>query len=215
MRRVTLSRILHSGGLRLTACTALFTSLVVASWGSPATANATTGGPDIRGKVVISNWDSFDEDYTHRFGCGGEVTTVGQVLTVPAGMHTLKKFTFSWDGGGGSMVVRGEVYAWNGTMATGPALGESAPQTVGAGGWRAIKYRVDAAVHPGMQYIIFESIDKDYESCAAGTYAYPESPPGCDVFEQSNGGDESRWTTAGWYDFCGSMRMIVVLWHHH
>jgi len=218
MRRVKLSGALRHR-VALLAATALAATLALAGGVSPTTALAGGVNPDIRGRATIDNWDGFDEDYTHEFGCGGDVSTVGAVITVPAGMHTLKKFTFSWQGlvSQGQMVVRGEVYAWNGTMATGDVLGESAPLTVVAGHyWRPMKFKVDAAVRPGGQYIIFESVDKDWEVCTSGFGGYPESSyDGPTVYEQSNAGDETRWTTAGWYDFYGSIRMIAVFWHHH
>ena len=45
----------------------------------------------------------------------------------------LNKFVFSWanvPGSSGLMVVRGEVYAWDGSKATGSSLYESAPRTI-------------------------------------------------------------------------------------
>jgi len=107
------------------------------------------------------------------------------------------------------MKVRGEVYAWDGSKATGSALYQSAArfvsfsdslfhfETFKAGG---------IPVTAGHQYVIFASIDKEYEKCknnytlgwaavddsvyAGGTFVY-----------QNNSGDESQWTTTPWNTF--------------
>jgi len=218
MHRAKLSRILHRGVAILAIGTALCATLIVGVGVSPTAARAASVAPDIRGRATIDNWDDWDEGYAYELGCNVDVTTIGQVITVPAGMHTLKKFTFSLqsDRTPGRMVVRGDVYAWNGAMATGDAVAETPPQTIATTGWVATRYKVDAAVRPGRQYIIFESVDKDWEVCTSGFGGYPESSyDGPTVYEQSNAGDETRWTTAGWYDFYGSIRMIAVFWHHH
>ncbi|MFL5237284.1 MAG: hypothetical protein ACJ8EL_06715 [Rhizomicrobium sp.] len=59
------------------------------------------------------------------------------------------------------------------------------------------------AVTPGEKYVVFASIDKDYEQCLH-TYSlgwgwiaqdvYPEGYP----VSQENRGDEQRWTTKKW-----------------
>src|SRR5690349_21061436 len=72
---------------------------------------------------TLGAWDG--SSYVEPFGCP-DTTTYGQVITVPKGETTLDKFTFEWKNlDTGSFVARGEVYAWNGSMATGSALWES------------------------------------------------------------------------------------------
>src|ERR1017187_4535125 len=59
--------------------------------------------------------------------------TYGQTITVPAGLPVLQYFSFEMNVPAAE-VFRGEVYAWNGTSATGPNLFESAPMsTAGTG----------------------------------------------------------------------------------
>src|SRR5665213_3946184 len=73
-------------------------------------------------------WDGRQNVYI--FGCIA-TSTYGQVITIPAGVHQMNEFRFWWGGlSTGSMVVRGEVYAWDGNKATGSALYESAPKTI-------------------------------------------------------------------------------------
>src|SRR4051812_2387096 len=80
---------------------------------------------------TYKDWDG--EAYIYGFGCttkqGKYVSsTFGEVITIPKDKHTLDKFSFWWrhHSGHGSMVFRGEVYAWGGAHATGNALYESA-----------------------------------------------------------------------------------------
>ena len=90
------------------ACALAFASAALAS--TPASAISTYGA-----------WDG--SNYVDPFGCDS-TATYGQVITV-TGKTTLNNFAFSWatyNNTTGSMVVRGEVYAWDGTKATGNAL---------------------------------------------------------------------------------------------
>ena len=59
-----------------------------------------------------------------------DTATYGQVITAPADDTQLDSFTFFMAISTGTVVMRGEVYAWDGQKATGPNLFESAPQTV-------------------------------------------------------------------------------------
>ena len=78
-------------------------------------------------KATIDTHKSWDGTTTvQSFGCPN-TTTYGETVTVPAGKSKLVKFDFYMNdfGATGSMVVRGEVYAWNGTSATGSAVAET------------------------------------------------------------------------------------------
>ncbi len=155
---------------------------------------------------TYKNWDG--STFIHPFGCPN-TTTYGQVFT--AGKATLTKYTFSWQNytAPGSMKIRGEVYAWDGSKATGSALYELAKP-------RSISFQ-DSLFHyetfktggvpltVGHQYVVFVSIDKDYEKCKNG-YEVAWAWTGADVYPggnfvyQNNGGDESQWTSSPWTD---------------
>ena len=146
------------------------------------------------------------------FGCPN-TTTYGQVITIPAGQTHLGKFHFSWINlNTGSMVVRGEVYAWDGSKATGSALYESKPKTISFsdGVYHKVGFRATLVpVTPGAQYVIFASIDKDYEQCQNnyevgwGFIPSGDAYPGGSFVYQNNGGDESQWTITPWTSFGG------------
>ena len=104
------------------------------------------------------------------FGGSGATPTYGQVITAPANNDTkLNSFTFFMNISG-TVVVRGEVYAWDGQKATGPNLFESAPQTVSdTGGFKEVTFDTGGVqLVRGQQYVLFATISKDYAS-SSGT----------------------------------------------
>jgi hypothetical protein len=185
------------------AVTASAVAIAFVAFGSAA-ASASTARATIN---TFKKWDG--SQFVWQFGCPN-TTTYGQVITVPAGLTHLNKFTFTWANaaGSGSMVVRADVYAWDGSKATGSSLFEKK---------RAISFG-DSIFHletfkpngitvtPLAQYVLFASIDKDFEKCtndyilkwgavddsvySGGTFVY-----------QNNGGDESQWTATPWNTF--------------
>jgi len=158
---------------------------------------------------TYKNWDG--SSFVQAFGCPN-TTTYGQVITVPANKHFMNNFVFSWINlDSGSMVVRGEVYAWDGTKATGSALWEGTPRTISYsdGLFHRIHFNTGVlAVTPGQQYVVFSSIDKDFEQCQNnyvlgwGLVTTADYPGGGFVY-QNNGGDESQWTISSWNTFGG------------
>jgi hypothetical protein len=138
-----------------------------------------------------------------------DTSTYGEIITIPDDKTTLKRFDFpmaNFDGAIGSLVLRGEVYAWDGQEATGDALWESAPRTIAFDDdafHREAFHTGGVAVTPGAQYIVFASISKDYDQCTPGYYiewgsvqddAYPD---GSFAFLNDTG-DPSQWTTVPW-----------------
>jgi hypothetical protein len=150
------------------------------------------------------SWDG--RSYVEPLGCPG-ATTFGEVITIPSGKTHLGKFHFWWiNYNTGSMVVRGEVYAWDGSKATGRALYESKPRTISFSDGLSHNVAFKASlvpVTPGAQYVIFASIDKDYEQCTNG-YVVGLGYIRSDVYSggmfvfQRNGGVERRWTHRTW-----------------
>ncbi len=175
------------------ACAAAFIVTALAS--GPATAAGT-----------YKQWNG--SGIIEPFGCPN-TTTYGQVITIPANKHFLNNFVFSWlNLDSGSFVARGEVYAWDGQKATGSALWEGTPRTFSFndGAFHKVHFNTGVlAVSPGAQYVVFASIDKDYEQCT-NSYEVGWGFVGSDVYPggnfvyQNNGGDESQWTTTPWND---------------
>lgn len=187
---------MHKSALLLaTACAATFACAA----GNPA--------------FAITTYKSWDGSMSViPFGCPN-TSTYGQVITIPNGRTHLGKFHFSWVNlGTGSMKVRGEVYAWDGTKATGSALYESAPKNISFsdGLFHRVTFQANLIpVTAGAQYVIFASIDKDYEDCTNNYevgwgYIGSDVYPGGTFVYQNNGGDESQWTGSAWTTFGGS-----------
>jgi hypothetical protein len=166
---------------------------------------AATAAPEKATINTFRKWDGQDEVQAP-FG-RPVVSTFGQTITVPVGLSHLNKFTFAWHNLsfiGGTMVVRAEVYAWDGTKATGPSLFEkkrtiSFPDFL----FHRESFRPNGiSVTPGAQYVLFASIDKDYAKCqrnyVLGWGSVGRHYGGGQFVSQSNQGDESRWTLAPW-----------------
>lgn len=178
--------------------------IAAAAWAASAVIGSSPVFADMFSKQVINTYKDWDgSQNVGSFGCPN-TTTYGQVITIPKGMHTLKKFSFWWRGSGGSLVVRAEVFPWDGAKAFGGSLYESAPRTISY--HDNLFHEEDfepffLGVLPGSQYVIFASIDKDYEQCSQilvwGDVADSVYKEGTFVY-QNNGGDESQWTKANW-----------------
>jgi hypothetical protein len=175
-----------------------------------AVAFAAMGSSPAAAISTYSSWNGSSE--VTDFGCP-DTTTYGTVITIPKGKTHLGKFHFSWINlNSGSMVVRGEVYAWDGTKATGSALYESNPKTISFndGLFHKVGFKATLVpVTPGQQYVIFASIDKDYEKCT-NNYEMGWGYIGSDVYSgggfvyQNNSGDENQWTATPWNTFGGA-----------
>lgn len=156
----------------------------------------------------INTYNSWDGNSSViAFGCPN-TTTYGQVIQIPAGMTKLTKFTFSWKrlDNGASLIARGEVYAWDGLKATGSALWESKKRKISYQDFIFHEETFKTSgipVTPGAKYVIFASIDKEYESCTnnytLGWGSVDDSAYTKGTFVLLNsGGDESQWTTMEW-----------------
>ena len=130
---------------------------------------------------------------------------------MPADETDLVRFRFYMrkDAGKGHLILRGEVYQWEGQMATGPALWEGAPREIeltSGDHWRRVGFRVGGVdLLPGGEYVLFASISKDYDRSSVDYKLRWASVPqrsyrgGRFVFINS-GRDEEPWTTERWDD---------------
>ena len=122
-----------------------------------------------------------------------------------------------------SRTLRGEVYAWDGTKATGAAVWESSAHTItGQRHCRTKPATFDVGgVHlsPGAQYVIFMTLSKDDDQQSGGVWAYGALPddssyPGGSNYDLVDHGDESLWTTRAWIPDGLDMAMKVWLRPH-
>jgi hypothetical protein len=157
---------------------------------------------------VINTYTQFDgHQIVAPFGYP-DTTTYGQTITIPPDLHSIYKVTLYLAGRadeGQKIVVRGEIYGWNGVHATTP-VAESEKMTLSFDNsdFNEVKVKFsDAAVVPGEQYIAFVSVDPDYKE-ARGDYTVTMGAvsgnvyTGGGLFFQNNAGSEADWTTAPW-----------------
>jgi hypothetical protein len=140
----------------------------------------------------------YQNDQVSIFG-NPDTATYGQTITTPVD-NVLQSFTFYMQMDVDT-TVRGEVYAWSGTKATGPNLFESASMVVaGSSSFVPVTFNTGGvALVPGDQYVLFATVSKDLGS-GSGPWAsvnYDVYSGGLFVFI-NNGYDPSQWTTTDW-----------------
>jgi hypothetical protein len=196
---------MYRRALLVAACAAMFTCAGLA-------------GSSAKSIGTYKRWNGSDNVYP--FGCA-DTTTYGQLVTVPA-TNTLNKFSFWWaNHTSGSMVVRGEVYAWDGQKATGNALWESPRKHISYSdsSFHQVTFKPGALpLTPGAKYVLFASIAKDYAKCTNGYELVwgtvdDTSYRGGTFVYQNNGGDGSQWTTMPWTTTYGSDTTFVAVFH--
>jgi hypothetical protein len=129
--------------------------------------------------------------------------TYGQTITVAPGTGLLLSFAFEMTCNV-TVVIRGEVYAWDGNKATGPSLFESTPISVTAAPnnttYQLITINTGGvALAPGA-YVLFVTTSRDAganSTCRFGSVANTTYPDGLFVF-QNNGTNFGQLFTNNW-----------------
>jgi hypothetical protein len=128
--------------------------------------------------------------------------TYGQTLMVPNdGNSVLQSFTFYLNASP-FLAFRGEVYAWDGAKATGPALYESDPVSTSGSAFAEPATFSTGGLYltPGAEYVIFASSSKD-NSGHTGTGSFQIAGDvygGGNFVSLNNSDDPSKWTTTAW-----------------
>jgi len=168
---------------------------------TPALADTTIDTtPSWNGSSAVQPWGTV---------AGGNTPTYGQVITTPAD-HFLTSFSFELNTPAG-IGYTGDVYAWNGVSATGPALFQS-PQELTSGPSGAFKLTtVDVPfldLTAGSQYVLFlTTVGQSAGGNSGGPWGQPQFqnvyPGGGFVF--NNGGTVGSLTSGSWNQgFLGS-----------
>jgi hypothetical protein len=141
-------------------------------------------------------------DVTRPFGYPN-TATYGQLITAPADDTQLDSFTF-FISMSGTVVVRGELYAWDGQKATGPNLFESAPRTISnTSGFEEVTFDTGGVqLVAGQQYVLFATISKDYaasDGSGAWEAVFSGDPyPGGNFVYMNNGSSFDQLFTEAW-----------------
>ena len=153
---------------------------------------------------TIPSWDG--TNFLSEFGVI-DTATYGQTISVGAGSSPLQSFTFQIGFCGPQPVtLRGEVYAWDGTnnRATGPALFESAPQSVpAANGYTAVTFNAGGVNLSAGTYVLFASTSRDQAGapaslCRWGALTNNTTYAGGQFVYINNGPNPGQWTTNNW-----------------
>jgi len=151
---------------------------------------------------TIPNWNG--TNFISSFG-NPNTATYGQTITVAPGSGNLTSWTIELTCSA-AVTFRGEVYAWNGTMATGNALFETAPINFPASANNTTYTPVTFNTGGGISlaagtYVLFASTSKDAggnSTCRWGSVTDNTVYPGGQFVFQNNGTDPTQWTSAAW-----------------
>ncbi len=131
-----------------------------------------------------------------------DTETYGQTITVPLLDPVLLSWTFYMEQST-SIHFQGEVYAWNGHMATGPSLFESAVMTTtDPNASQAVTFDTGGlTLTPGGTYVLFASSSKNVQSGGGGVWGYVPGGSGYTggaFYYLNNGTDDTQWTSNFW-----------------
>jgi hypothetical protein len=142
--------------------------------------------------------------------------TYGQTITVPANAGNLLSFSFEIGFCTAPVTFRGHVYLWNGTMATGASLFNSAPQTIPSDNvYHLVTFSPGIPLPPG-QYILFASTSEDQgaappSGCRWGALTNDNGDPGGQFKFLNNGPDPTQWTSVTWSSISEDLAFSVAV----
>ena len=154
---------------------------------------------------TISQWNGTTSISMFGSGTSGTnsgTSTYGQSITIGANANPLNSYSFEMNCTAGTVTLRGEVYAWDGTKASGAALFEGSPQTVtGGGGFQVVTVNVGGLTLPAGSYVLFVTTTKDMTTpgpgCTFGILPTNSAILG-GMFVYLNDYNSALWTTATW-----------------
>jgi hypothetical protein len=150
---------------------------------------------------TIPSWDGIA--FYSPFGVPN-TATYGQTISVAPGTAVLSSFGFEIGNCTANVSFRGEVYAWDGTKATGPSLFESPVTNVTSSGpFQLVTFNAGGLTLPPGVYVLFASTSRDQTEAPAAGCQWGVTPnntayPGGNLVLLNNGPTPSQWTTAAW-----------------
>lgn len=169
------------------------------------------------GLTVDTNpsWDG--STYISSFGVTN-TATYGQTIVVPVGQNRIDSFSFQVGFASAAIQFQPEVYAWNGSSATGAALWEGVPVTLAAGnGFTRFTFTIPGGltVTGGSAYVLFVSTSKLQSGALAsnsrfGFIANNTTYPDGQFVYINNGANPALWTTNSWSTIAQDLAFSVV-----
>jgi hypothetical protein len=172
---------------------------------------------------TIPSWDGVL--FGGHFGVPN-TATIGQTITIGPGSAVVTSFGFEIGCNAGEIEaghcygpvnLRGEIYAWDGTKATGPSLFESPVMNLAfSSSYNLVIFNTGALTLPPGNYVIFATTSRDQVvgvsplskslfGALPDTTAYPG---GVNVY-LNNGADTSQWTSVAWVQFPWDAAFLV------
>ena len=133
-----------------------------------------------------------------------DTATYGQTFSINTSTGTLTSFSVQIGNCTAAVTFRGHVYRFNGTMATGPSLFDSAPQTVPADAvFHLVTFATGNVPLTTGQYVLFASTSEDQaaapnSACRWGAITNNNGVPGGQFVFINNGPNPAQWTTNTW-----------------
>jgi MYXO-CTERM domain-containing protein len=141
--------------------------------------------------------------------------TVGQVVKVPT--NDPRPLTLDLRINGSALqTFRGELYAWDGTKATGPNLYESGPRTTGGVAMETVTFDLSAlpVLVPDGLYVFFVTLAKDPNPpVVPGTIGTRSDEPYADGTQVHGSANPADWTTVAWTPVASDLAMAFAFDH--
>jgi hypothetical protein len=150
---------------------------------------------------TITGWDG--TSFISSFGVP-DTATYGQTVLVAPGASPLSSFSFEIGNCGAPVTLRGSVYAWDGTKASGPSLFTSGAQTIPvASTYQLVTFNAGSLTLPPGGYVLFASTSQDQtgapsSACRWGAISGNSPYPYGQFVFQNNGTNTGMWTATPW-----------------
>jgi hypothetical protein len=161
---------------------------------------------------TIPLWDG--SQFISSFGVT-DTATYGQTITVAGSAMLLQSFSVEIGYCGNAVSFRGEVYAWDGTKATGSSLFESSVMSAsGSSGYQLYTINTGGITLPPGTYVLFVTTSKDQagapsSACRFGATANTAYPGGQFVYI-NNTANTALWTTNAWSTIASDLAFQVT-----
>jgi hypothetical protein len=148
---------------------------------------------------TVPVWDG--AEFIASFGVP-DTATYGQTINIAPGTAAISSFGFEMGNCTASVSLRGEIYAWDGTKATGSSLFESPVTVVNASNsFQLVLFSTPGLSLPSGNYVLFATTSRDQSEapagCQYGSVDDTAYPAGLHVY-LNNGRDVSQWTSGAW-----------------
>jgi hypothetical protein len=161
---------------------------------------------------TIPVWDG--SQYISSFGVVN-TATYGQTITVAGSSMHMQSFAVEIGYCGASVTFRGEVYAWDGSKATGASLFEGSVQTIpNTSSYQLYTINTGSLTLPPGNYVVFLSTSKDQSgapssACRFGSVTNTSYGGGQFVYI-NNGANPALWTTNAWSTIASDLAIQIT-----